>query len=161
MKKAIALVGAGALVLTLGLGSGFAQQTVSPPAATPPTAVQPKAPAAEGVNKDILLPAKPTTSTGTETAVKPAADKPAEKGAAVKPGEEPKVDKAATMPKAMEKSTDAKGEQTPTGPAGKETNKALLEQAPAAKTGQTAVPEKSGVEKSADKKEEAKPVVKQ
>jgi hypothetical protein len=169
MKKTIALVGAGALVMTLGLNSGFAQQTVSPSVGTPPAAVQPKAPAAENVNKDNMPLSKPTTSAGTETAAKPSVEKSADKGTAVKPVEEPKAEKAATAPKTMDKTvavkpeTESKVEKTPTAPApaGKESDKAAMEKAPEVKPGQAAVLEKSNVEKSSDKKEEAKPVVKQ
>lgn len=163
MKKAIALVGAGALVVTLGLGPGYTQQTGAPPAATPPATVQPKAAPAGDVTKDQLLPSKPTTSTGTETAAKPAGDKPVEKGAPVKPEGGLKADKAATMEKSgdVKPESAAKEEKTPAGPAGKESNKPLLEQAPAAKTGQTAVSEKPSVEKPSDNKDLLKPAVKE
>lgn len=170
MKRAIVLMGAGALVVTLGLGSGFAQQT-SPSSTTPPSAVvQPKAPAADDMAKEKAPVSKPAATVGTEAAGKPAADKPADKATMTKPVENGKAEKATTAPKSMEKTVAAKPEDaskveknlTGTAPTGKPADKlATPEKALAPKSEQATAGDKSKTEQPSDKKEEAKPVVKQ
>ncbi len=105
MKKIASMVGVGAMVLSLGLGSAFAQQATS--TTTPPVASEKdKAPVAVPEMKK----ADPIKATGSE--VKSGVEAKSEKAAVeMKKAADPvkgEIDKAATVKPDVDKATDAK-----------------------------------------------------
>lgn len=131
MKKAISLVGVGAMVLMLGLGSGLAQQSAPKDPATAPVVTQakPATPADAAKEKTVAgkpgtevkvekaAPATPTvgkeaakaTSAKTATPAPPkgAADQATEKSTVAKPIADTKVDKTKSAPAVKVTTTDS------------------------------------------------------
>ena len=68
MKKVISLVGAGAMVLMLGLGSGLAQTSASKESTTVPAVTQTKPGTPADVEKAKTVPVKPGMEVKTEKA---------------------------------------------------------------------------------------------
>ncbi|MCU0588627.1 MAG: hypothetical protein MUF52_10775 [Syntrophobacteraceae bacterium] len=177
MKKTMAMVGTGALMMALTLGSGFAQQTSPTPAVPGGAVVQPKVGAPEDLVKDKVPVPKPAETTAAEAAKTKASEavKPVQKDVATKAVEPVKpADKAVTEAKPMEKSVVPKPEAAP--PADKASTAAPatvkdagqaaqgkpvpLKTEDATAAGKQAV-EKKAVEKASDLKDAAKPAAKE
>jgi hypothetical protein len=127
MKKVVALVGASAMVMMLGLGSGFAQQQ------SPPQSGTGSAMTGSGLEKAQTTPVKPTAEVKSEkagTAVKAPAKAGECKAAVKKPGKHRKTPKAAV--KASSKS--GKTSKAATEPGSSQTMKAT-DKAPVASPG--------------------------
>lgn len=118
MKKMVSMVGVGVMVLSLGLGSAFAQQATNPTVNTPPAASEKdKAPVAKpplemkGEKADPMKTTIPGTEAKSGIEVKSQASVPAKtatemKSEAIAPVK-PSVDKATTV-----KQEDSKAEKT-------------------------------------------------
>lgn len=132
MKKMVSVVGIGAMVIALGLGSGFAQQQPAsgssatpvkqadpvtagketPQAVKPVVAVTPEKGAPSTVPaekaKDTASTAKPATGVNVEKAepAKPVVEVKPDKGATAKPAAEVKPEKAAPAKTPVEKTGD-------------------------------------------------------
>ena len=105
MKKIVSFVGVSAMVLMLGLGPGFAQQTTSKETPAVPAVTQVKPGAVTDVEKEKTLPAKPGVDLKSEkgTPVPPSATKAGDKTGEVKAAVGSKAEQAATAGKEAEK----------------------------------------------------------
>ncbi len=103
MNKIASMVGVGAMVISLGLGSAFAQQATTAPTNTPPTAAEKdKAPKPDMTKADPMKAAE--AKAGVEV-------KPEKAGVEMKKTADPvkgEVDKAATEKPANDKTADKK-----------------------------------------------------
>ncbi len=115
MKKIVSFVGVSAMVLMLGLGSGFAQQTTPKEVPAAPAVTQAKPGAVTDVAKEKALPAKPGVDVKAEkgTPVAPPATKAVDKTGEVKAAVGSKAEKAAVPKAATEKAPEKAGDLAP------------------------------------------------
>jgi hypothetical protein len=163
MKKIVSLVGIGAMVLMLGLGSGMAQQSAPKETSSVPASTQMKSGVPTGVEKDKTLPAKPGAELKSEkgTPMSPAAGKATEKTAEVKATGTAKEAEKTVVPKpgVEVKPDQAAPQKSSAGPSTDKTT-AAVKQATDAKSEKVATP-KAALEKAPEKAEATKPPAKQ
>lgn len=167
MKKAIMMVGTGALMMAVALGSGFAQQ-VSPKSAAPDSAVSlPKPAGPADLAKDkVPVPAAAAPVAGeVGKSMTPAGVNPVEKETATKAMEPAKTDKPAPDSKPVDKPATDKPEtpvgadkaSTPAPGAVKDAGQGALEKKIPVKPGADPAAGKQMMEKASDVKETVKP----
>jgi hypothetical protein len=171
MKKIATLVGVSAVVMMLGLGSGYAQQVVPKESAAITSATPTKQATMTDVEKGKALPAKPGLDVKAETGAPVAASavKPEDQAGEMKATVGDKTEKAASTPKEMEKAaapkTDLGVKPEKAAPlnssAGEATGKTVAAKSASNIKPEKATDTKSATEKIPEKAGELKPPAKQ